>query len=334
MEDNDIIFLISQPRAGSTLLQNLLAQHAAIHTTSEPWVMLHPFFALREDGYTADYNQVLAHTALFDFCSTLDGGLKNYDEAIREMAYHLYGTACDQAHKTKFLDKTPRYYHILDDLLRVFPGAKFIILFRNPLAVLNSILNTHIKGHWVLLSRYKHDLLTAPPTLTSASAISSTQVYKIQYESLVADPQTHLSNLTDFLEIEFNTQMLSYNPGSAASGHMGDATGIQKYNQPSQERLDIWREMGRHEQTRHFALAYLDALGSEILVQMGYDPDDIRGQISRTPCKGGKVEVTWQELFSPDQAFQKRLYLIELALLEHRRLVHTWQKFRDRFTTR
>lgn len=57
------MFLISQPRAGSTLLQRILGSHPDIHTVSEPWLMLQPLYALRPDGYRAEYNEHLARNA-------------------------------------------------------------------------------------------------------------------------------------------------------------------------------------------------------------------------------------------------------------------------------
>lgn len=41
-EGENLIFLISQPRAGSTMLQKVLGSHPEIHTVSEPWVALPP----------------------------------------------------------------------------------------------------------------------------------------------------------------------------------------------------------------------------------------------------------------------------------------------------
>ena len=265
---------------------------------------------------------------------SLDGGIANYDEAIRKMAYHMYGTACKQANRSIFVDKTPRYYHILPELLRVFPNAKFIILYRNPLAVLNSQLNTHVKGHWVLLSRYRHDLLTAPHLINAAARNSHPQAHTLRYEELVTDPQKQLTVLADYLEIEFRSDMLTYNPRHATSGHMGDLTGIHHYDRPSPDRINQWRKMAHHAQTRHFALSYIDALGSETIAKMGYDASELRSQIEKIPSTQGKIEVTWQQRFKPDAALQQRLYLIELALLEHRRIVHTWQKFKSRINSK
>ena len=54
----NLIFLISQPRAGSTLTQRILGSHQDIHTISEPWIMLHPFYALRDKGCQMEYSAV------------------------------------------------------------------------------------------------------------------------------------------------------------------------------------------------------------------------------------------------------------------------------------
>ncbi|WP_189477523.1 sulfotransferase [Halioglobus pacificus] len=40
MEQTELIFLISQPRSGSTLTQRLIATHEEVFTRSEPWLML------------------------------------------------------------------------------------------------------------------------------------------------------------------------------------------------------------------------------------------------------------------------------------------------------
>ena len=46
----NLILMISPPRAGSTMLQRILGSHSDIHTVSEPWLVLHPLYALRPEG--------------------------------------------------------------------------------------------------------------------------------------------------------------------------------------------------------------------------------------------------------------------------------------------
>ena len=89
----NLIFLISQPRAGSTLLQRMLAGHPEIHTTSEPWFMLPALYALRTTGIEAEYDVKRAWIGSQEFYKTLPEGTEAYWEAVRLMSTHLYKRA-------------------------------------------------------------------------------------------------------------------------------------------------------------------------------------------------------------------------------------------------
>ena len=121
--------------------------------------MLPILYALRPYGHSAEYESRLAQAALAEFLQTLPSGTDDYFEAARRMGLYLYQQALAGTGKHYFLDKTPRYYWIIPELQRVFPRATFIILLRNPLAVLCSIINTWAKDNWFALYRYRHDLL-------------------------------------------------------------------------------------------------------------------------------------------------------------------------------
>ena len=74
---------------------------------------------------------------------------------------------------TYFLDKTPPYAHFLPELAQTFPEAKFIALWRNPLAVVASIVETFCDGRWEP-DRYPMSLYGALEAL-----VSSTQSIRI-----------------------------------------------------------------------------------------------------------------------------------------------------------
>ncbi len=124
------------------MLQRILGSHPDIHTLAEPWLMLHPLYALRTKGYTTEYNELWARDALQNFLETIPGGETNYIEGIRRMYTYLYEKALSSSNKQFFLDKTPRYYFILRDIEEMFPHAKFIWIKRNPLDVALSYKNT------------------------------------------------------------------------------------------------------------------------------------------------------------------------------------------------
>ena len=65
------LFLLSLPRAGSTVVQRVLAAHEGIATASEPWVLLPQLYARRLEGIYTEYGQLQSTKALSDFATAL-----------------------------------------------------------------------------------------------------------------------------------------------------------------------------------------------------------------------------------------------------------------------
>jgi len=286
----NLIFLISQPRAGSTLLQRILAGHPEIHTTAEPWIMLHLLYALKRKGYSAEYDANLARIALDDFCQALKGGERTYIEAIRQMGLLLYNSALADTGKAYFLDKTPRYYFIIPELYRVFPKASYILLFRNPLAVLSSILDTWVGGDWHRLAHHKHDLLTAPQLLTDGIDYLKDDAIIVHYEDLVTNPEQTVRWLCDKLQVEFHPAMLEYGQNPAPKGRMGDTIGIYKHSRPVADYVDKWIQHLASPCARHLAEAYLSSLGPDLLARMGYSFEKLYQDLLSVPCQGKPLD--------------------------------------------
>jgi hypothetical protein len=316
-----LIYLVSQPKAGSTMLQRILGGHSQIHTTAEPWIMLHLIYALRAKGHEAEYNALLAHEALQDFFRALPDGQKDYEAAIRNMALHLYKSAIKPSGKPLFLDKTPRYYLILPELARIMPDARFILLLRNPLAVLNSLLNASVKERWILLARLRNDLLLAPRLLVEAMGLLQERAIVVHYETLVTEPAKQVTGICQHLALDFQPDMLDYGENLFPRGAMGDSSTINKYSGPTIDRLHTWLALGRHPQTRHLAERYLHDLGPDLLAAMGYDYAGLNDQLMSQPISPGEISVTWSQLFEPDTVYKKRIQYAELALLLERRLI-------------
>lgn len=283
--------------------------------------MLHPIYALRAKGHSAEYDFHLAHTGLLEFCGHLDGGIEHYQEAIRRMGHHLYSVSASQAGKTHFLDKTPRYYQIIPELAEIFPQARFIFLVRNPLSVLHSILNLWVKEHWVLLGRYKHDLLTAPAKIVEGSELLKDRALTVHYEELVQDAEGVMRLVCRHLDLAYDPEMIVYGRAKELEKGMGDHTNIDRFDRPVVHSLKKWQALAQRPQSRHFALKYLNALGPDLLSRMGYSHGQMLATLKEMPSGSGKVTHKWGELISPDRALSDRLVVIELALLWHRRLV-------------
>ena len=191
-----------------------------------------------------------------------------------------------------------------------------------------------MRGYWLLLARYRHDLLTAPRLLLEAREILRERALTLHYEDLVTAPRAALERVCAHVGLPFEEGMLTYGEHAPPQGRMGDPRDIHRHARPSRDSLEKWRRIARHRQTRHFAEAYLDALGDDLLTALGYPPRELRAALEAIPCDEGRLEYTWEQIFHPDEAMQKRLLLVELAVLEHRRLVHAWQRWRNRGKTR
>jgi hypothetical protein len=318
----NLIFLISQPRAGSTMLQRILAGHPDVHATTEPWLLLHPIYALRGGGHQAEYDSGAAHQGLHAFLSTLEGGSDHYLEALRYMALHLYGAACARAGKPHFLDKTPRYFLIIPELAQVFPEARFIILLRNPLAVLSSILNTWIRGDWIRLYRHHSNLLLAPGLLLDGIDRLGGRAAVVRYEDLVREPESQVAALCEGLGLGFDHNMLEYGGQAGLAGRMGDKAGVHLHTRPALASLDRWTELGRTAQTCHFAREYLAALGSELVGRLGYDYAQLDAWLAQVPGDGGKPKVTWQQAMVRSKTTREQLAILLAQLAQQRRPAH------------
>ncbi len=309
-QEKNLIFLISQPRAGSTLLQLILSGHSDIATTSEPWVALHPVYALRNSGVDGVYDSKLARYALLDFLKQSGVDESFYKRQVASFLLSFYKQATEYQKKKFFLDKTPRYYQIVQELIDLFPEAKFIILFRNPLAVLNSILKTWVKDDPSLLGNYNYDLIAAPQSLLDFAKHHPDQCFKVKYEELVARPETVLKDICRFLGILYFDNMLNYSNSRYSEWKFGDRVGVHKASRPTVESLENWKKDFILPQERLFAMSYLKSLGPNLIKEMGYNYDEIESSIEvPTDLKG---LISWSTIMSDIEGFSKTKQVREM----------------------
>jgi len=293
---DNLIFLICQPRSGSTLLQNMLRAHPGIHTLPEPWFMLHLLYGLRPHGIAAEYDAGTAQGALLSYLLATGGGRKLYMESIRAAALILYRAALERSEKDLFLDKTPRYYLVAEELREVFPKARFIFLIRNPLAVLASIIHV-VGGDWTALRRLDrmHDLITAPRNIVRATSTPGGRLAIVRYEDLVHDAEKTLSRVFEQLGIEEVSGLTTY---SALESVFGDKKSVTKHSTPVGDYVDRWRWDLNSPETLDVARSYLDELGEELLERLGYSYRELSDQLGIR--RGRRPGTRWRILLTSD----------------------------------
>jgi len=264
------IFLLSLPRSGSTLAQRVLAAHPQIATAAEPWLLLPHVYATRERGMAAEYTQPIAARAISEFVRSLPEGDRDYRQAMHDFAVDLYTRAADEG-STYFLDKTPRYHYIVEDLFEIFPEAKFVFLWRNPLAVVASIVETWTKGRWNV-DRWQGDL-RGIASLADAFEAHRETAAAVRYEDLVGDPEAAWPGIFEHLELPFDPGLLTRFSDVTIDGSMGDPTGVQRYSTISDEPLEKWRSTLANPYRKRWCRRYLLWIGRHRLQLMGYDLD-------------------------------------------------------------
>lgn len=274
----NLVFLISQPRSGSTMLQAILGSHPEVYTCSEPWIALPFIYALKESGAEFEFNGQWSKTAIQAFFKETGIDEEFYNSTLNSFLATLYNKALSNSGKRIFLDKTPRYYEIASDLIKIFPEAKFIILYRHPLSVLNSILNTWVKDDIDKLFYYSRDLFVAPKNLTEVVSEYPKNTCLVRYEDLVSSPKVEIEKLCKYIGIEFIEGIINYK--AKADWVYGDKNFKDK-KRPDLKSIDSWQKKLGDKRAANLSYYYLRELGEDLLNKLGYDFSSDLGLIKK-----------------------------------------------------
>jgi len=267
------IFLFSLPRSGSTFLQRLLAGHPEIMTVSEPWLLLPLCYALKSEGTFSEYNFSWATRAINEFIMELPNRQYDYISELRSFAITLYGKA-NKKNARFFLDKTPRYYLIIPEVIEIFPDAKFIFLFRNPLQILGSIIKS-LNHNSLCLHEYHIDLYRGPRLLAEGYRKIRNKSIAVDFENLISNPIVQLKRITSYLGIDYTDVMLNAFLNVQFKGTMGDKDGFYSYDKVEANVTEKWRTVLGTKLRKNYAKKYVSKLGLDTLQTLGYSQSDL-----------------------------------------------------------
>ena len=111
------IFIIGQPRSGTTLVEQILASHPDVDVTDELAFMGHRGADLQRDG---GYRHAITSSET----ARWQGYFQQY--------LNIVNTYCKGSH-LHFVDKTPENFLHIPLILKVCPNARFVHLVRDPL---------------------------------------------------------------------------------------------------------------------------------------------------------------------------------------------------------
>lgn len=273
------IFIFSVSRSGSTLVQRVIAAHDGVATVSEPWILLPYLYTLRSRGVTAEYEHDLMVMAIEDFCRELPQEGEDYRAELRNFVLRLYEKAAGGEARC-FLDKSPPYCLIAEEIIRLFPEGKFVFLWRNPLSIVASIIETWGQWHPAM---FRSDLYIGLPRLVAAYRAHSARAHSVRFEDLLDGDERPWRALMEYLEIEFEPDAISRFSEVKLNGRMGDPTGVKRYSALSSEPQEKWKRTLGNPLRKEWCRRYLRFLGNERLAAMGYDGDRIVRELDSQP---------------------------------------------------
>ena len=187
------VFVIGCPRSGTSVFAWALAQHPGFWTSEESdylldlfgWGRLHR--AYRQALRRADRGWLNQERVTFpEFSGTLGLGV----EALFD----------SRSGGARWVDATPGYTLMTEELLRMFPGASLLHIVRDGRAVVNSMISSGFDIDWAT------DFATACrawvhyATLGHRAARRHPQrVLEVRHHELTADPESELARVFDFL---------------------------------------------------------------------------------------------------------------------------------------
>ena len=227
----DPIFILGMPRAGSTLVEQILASHGAIEGTMElPDI---PALVKRLGG-----RKLKREESAYPEC--LAGLGASELEALG--AEYLERTRIQRkTDKPYFIDKMPNNWAHVGFIHLILPKAKIVDARRHPLACCFSNFKQHFaRGQGFTydqeeLGRYYRDYaeLTA-----HFDRLLPGRIHRVINERLIEDPEGEVRRLLDFLGLPFDPACLRFHENERA---VRTASSEQVRRPINREGMDQWR---------------------------------------------------------------------------------------------
>jgi tetratricopeptide (TPR) repeat protein len=198
----DPIFIVGLPRAGSTLLEQILASHSSVEGTMElaeiPRLALH--LSGREGSDSRPrYPEILAELS--------DDQLRQFGEK------YLEETAVFRSGKPRFIDKMPNNFRHIGLIHLILPNAKIIDARRDAMACcFSNFKQLFASGQEFTYSvddiaRYYR---TYVRLMDHWNAVLPGKVLRVQFEDVVDNLETNVRRMHEFCGLDFEPACLEY----------------------------------------------------------------------------------------------------------------------------
>ncbi|RZF60889.1 sulfotransferase family protein [Sphingomonas populi] len=198
--DADPIFIVSLPRSGSTLIEQILASHPLIEGTEELYEI---------EAIARSFAKSSAPTAYLDEVATLSPA------TLRDLGKRYIENTRKHRSTTRpfFTDKMPNNWRFIGLIQLILPNAKIIDVRRHPLGCGFANFTQHF--NWGIdfsydladIGRFYSDYARH---MAHFDQVTPGRVHRIIYENLVDDLEHEVRRLLNYLGLQFDPACLAF----------------------------------------------------------------------------------------------------------------------------
>ena len=226
------VFLVGFPRSGTTLLDTILMGHPKVEVLEEE-----P--ALRR-----------TQAVLNDFLSLATTGDEELKQA-RDAYFETAAALTPLAEGNLLVDKNPLTMNLLPYVRRLFPDARIILALRHPCDVILSCFMANFRlndgmANFLTLENAA-DLYDASFSLYEhVQSLMPFPTHVVKYENLVADRETELRALFDFLGLDWHDAVLDHQETAKKRGRIKTASYAQVVEPIYTRSAGRWEKYRKH----------------------------------------------------------------------------------------
>lgn len=295
VNDIQMCFIVGMGRSGTTLLTNLLNQHPEVVAMPENNFVLFGKKLTQKSGkslidsyswlHSVNHNHSLSiWRPKLDFLKDLSLDQANYPDLCK-LTYLEYCLPEKRKTVRFIIDKNPVYSLYINDLLDIFPKAKFIVISRDPRDNFVS-RKKHTKG---IVSNWTTSLANSWKMYYQSILKNSTRFpdkfHFIKYESLTENSSHEMQRIQDFLQVKGYSEIKDPDPEQmnvqVSKSELSDESkrkvfemhkGLKKST--NRDRVNVWKqELTKKE------IWFLYYFSSKVAQKIGYEMEDNQNAI-------------------------------------------------------
>jgi hypothetical protein len=224
--ERPIVFVLSPPRSGSTLLCSMLGRHPRLYGAAELHLLPFDTMHTRKQyiGLENAWMRIGLLTALVDLAGMTEDQAENEGLALEAQdaaVPAVYSRLQELAGSRVIVDKSPSYafrFSWLACAERIFRAPRYIHLTRHPGAVVESFVRMRFhrplsrpdpvwdENPWLFAEKVWANCHLN--SLRFLRDVDPDRQLRVSYESVVSDPAAAMTRICDFLRIPFDAGML------------------------------------------------------------------------------------------------------------------------------